>query len=222
MSLATASRAGSKYAPASSTDLQIVGSAKPKPRPPTPGSAAADDPSVSAPPAAHTRKIPPIDHPDPAWQITPCLQFHGITCHPPSRAEFFSGLLARIRLGARARPGTARPQAKGLASRGLAARSRDPSSGLDLYRFLVERRPHSTKTVAQILETTRFTKCQSIYRRCSHGDALQSQLFSFVLKDERLRTNARPLPGRKPWEYERRLYPIPVKLLSRAACWRIV
>jgi hypothetical protein len=36
---------------------------------------------------------PPTEHPVPAWQITPWLQIHGITCHPASRVEFFSSLL---------------------------------------------------------------------------------------------------------------------------------
>jgi hypothetical protein len=39
---------------------------------------------------------PPTEHPVPAWQITPWLQIHGITCHPASRVEFFSSLLERI------------------------------------------------------------------------------------------------------------------------------
>src|SRR5579872_4330776 len=46
-----------------------------------------------APPIVHMRIAPPTEHPVPAWQITPWLQIHGITCHPASRVEFFSSLL---------------------------------------------------------------------------------------------------------------------------------
>src|SRR6185437_10203639 len=58
-----------------------------------------------APPVVHMKIAPPTEHPVPAWQITPWLQIHGITCHPASRVEFFSSLLERNRLSVR--PGAA-------------------------------------------------------------------------------------------------------------------
>src|SRR5579872_5895887 len=55
-----------------------------------------------APPIVHMRIAPPTEHPVPAWQITPWLQIHGITCHPASRVEFFSSLLKGFGGGRRA------------------------------------------------------------------------------------------------------------------------
>src|SRR6185437_15099711 len=48
------------------------------------------------PPIVHMKIAPPTEHPVPAWQITPWLQIHGITCHPASRVEFFSSLLVLL------------------------------------------------------------------------------------------------------------------------------
>src|SRR6185312_1672470 len=58
-----------------------------------------DGPPECAPPIVHMKIAPPTEHPVPAWQITPWLQIHGITCHPASRVEFFSSLLGGKRCG---------------------------------------------------------------------------------------------------------------------------
>src|SRR6185437_8637264 len=55
-----------------------------------------DGPPECAPPIVHMKIAPPTEHPVPAWQITPWLQIHGITCHPASRVEFFSSLLVLL------------------------------------------------------------------------------------------------------------------------------
>src|SRR5579863_4490000 len=57
-----------------------------------------------APPIVHMKITPPTEHPVPAWQITPWLQIHGITCHPASRVEFFSSLLVLLRHNFRCLP----------------------------------------------------------------------------------------------------------------------